>query len=39
MMYVVPGMPLPEPPKHDVALVAIDESDETAPCWAKLRNS
>ena len=31
MMYVVPGMPLPEPPEHDVALVAIDESDETAP--------
>ena len=31
MMYVVPGAPLPEPPEHDVALVAIDESDETAP--------
>ena len=31
MMYVVPGTPLPEPPEHDVALVAIDESDETAP--------
>jgi len=31
MMYVVPGTVLPEPPAHDVALVAIDESDETAP--------
>ncbi|MGH6725675.1 MAG: ATP-grasp domain-containing protein [Pseudolabrys sp.] len=31
MMYVVPGTTLPMPPEHDVALVAIDESDETAP--------
>lgn len=31
MMYVVPGAPLPEPLEHDVALVAIDESDETVP--------
>src|SRR5664279_5510496 len=31
MMYVVPGTVLPEPPEHDVALVAIDESDATAP--------
>jgi hypothetical protein len=31
MMYVVPGMTLPEQPEHDVALVAIDESDGTAP--------
>ena len=31
MMYVVPGAPLPAPTEHDVALVAIDESDETAP--------
>jgi hypothetical protein len=31
MMYVVPGTALPESPEHDVALVAIDESDETAP--------
>ncbi len=31
MMYVVPGAPLPEPPEHDVALVGIDELDETAP--------
>ena len=31
MMYVVPGRALPEPPEHDVAIVAIDESDETAP--------
>lgn len=45
MMYVVPGTTLPEPPEHDVALVAIDESDETAPvlreisgfvkCWPR----
>ena len=31
MMYVVPGMVLPKPPEHDVALVAIDESDATVP--------
>jgi hypothetical protein len=31
MMYVVPGTLLPEPLEHDVALVAIDESDETLP--------
>lgn len=31
MMYVVPGAPLPAPPEHDVALVAIDGSDEAAP--------
>jgi hypothetical protein len=31
MMYVVPGTKLPEPPEHDVVLVAIDESDATAP--------
>ena len=31
MMYVVPGAPLPEPPEHDVALVAVDGSDEAAP--------
>jgi hypothetical protein len=31
MMYVVPGELLPELPEHDVALVAIDESDETLP--------
>jgi hypothetical protein len=31
MMYVVPGTVMAEPPEHDVALVAIDESDETAP--------
>ena len=30
MMYVVPGAPLPEPPEHDVALVAIDGSDAAA---------
>jgi hypothetical protein len=31
MMYVVPGAPLPQPPEHDVALVAIDGSDAAAP--------
>ena len=31
MMYVVPGTVLPQPPEHDVAVVAIDESDETLP--------
>ena len=31
MMYVVPGAALPEPPEHDVAMVAIDESDATQP--------
>ncbi len=31
MMYVVPAAPLPAPPEHDVALVAINESDEAAP--------
>jgi hypothetical protein len=30
MMYVVPGAPLPQPPEHDVALVAIDGSDAAA---------
>ena len=31
MMYVVPGAPVPAIPQHDVAMVAVDESDETAP--------
>jgi hypothetical protein len=31
MVYVVPGLPLPEPPEHDVAFVAVDESDENQP--------
>ena len=31
MMYVVPGTVLPEPPEHDVALVAAVESDENMP--------
>jgi hypothetical protein len=31
MMYVVPNLPLPKPPEHDVALVAAVESDETLP--------
>ena len=30
MMYVVPGASLPQPPEHDVALVAIDGSDAAA---------
>src|SRR5215831_1582740 len=29
IIYAVPGTPLPEPPEHDVAMVAIDESDAT----------
>ena len=31
MMYVVPGMAVPQPPEHDVALVAVDSSGEAAP--------
>jgi hypothetical protein len=38
MMYVVPGRTLPQPPEHDVAIVAIDESDETAPVLRKITN-
>jgi hypothetical protein len=30
MMYVVPGMTPPPPPEHDVALVAVDSSGESA---------
>jgi hypothetical protein len=30
MAYVVPGMVLPQPPEHDVALVAVDSSGESA---------
>ena len=36
MMYVVPGAPLPEVPEHDIALVAIDELDATAPVLREL---
>ena len=36
MMYVVPGTVLPQPPEHDVALVAIDESDETVPVLCEI---
>ncbi len=36
-LYVVPGVPLPSPlPEHDVAFVAIGESDENAPSLAAL---
>ena len=31
MVYVLPGMPLPDIPDHDVALVAVAESDENQP--------
>jgi hypothetical protein len=30
MMYVVPGLAAPPPPEHDVALVAVDSSGESA---------
>lgn len=30
MVYVVPGMGSPQPPEHDVALVAVDSSGESA---------
>jgi glutathione synthase/RimK-type ligase-like ATP-grasp enzyme len=36
MIYVVPGMPLPEIPDHDVALVAVAESDENQPVLAEI---
>ncbi|HZT25896.1 MAG TPA: hypothetical protein VFA57_09360 [Pseudolabrys sp.] len=36
MVYVVPGLPLPEAPEHDLAIVAIDESDATQPLLAEL---
>jgi hypothetical protein len=36
MIYVVPGMPLPEPPEHDIAFVAMDESDENQPVLREL---
>jgi hypothetical protein len=36
-LYVVPGLPLPSPlPEHDIAFVAIGESDENAPSLAVL---
>jgi len=31
MMFVVPNAAIPAPPEHDVAMVAIDESDQTQP--------
>jgi glutathione synthase/RimK-type ligase-like ATP-grasp enzyme len=38
-LYVVPGLPLPSPlPEHDVAFVAIGESDENAASLAALEN-
>jgi hypothetical protein len=36
MVYVVPGMPLPEIPDHEVALVAAAESDENQPVLAQI---
>jgi hypothetical protein len=37
MVYVAPGLPLPRPlPDHDVALVAIAESDENQPLLREL---
>lgn len=39
-LYVVPGVPLPSPlPEHDVAFVAIGESDENAPSLAALASA
>ena len=39
-LYVVPGVPLPSPlPEHDVAFVAIGESDENAPSLAMLERA
>jgi hypothetical protein len=38
ILYVLPGTSLPEPPEHDVALVAIDESDETLPVLREISN-
>jgi glutathione synthase/RimK-type ligase-like ATP-grasp enzyme len=38
-LYVVPGLPLPSPlPEHDVAFIAIGESDENAPSLAVLES-
>jgi hypothetical protein len=37
MVYVVPGLPLPHPlPEHDVAFVAVAESDENQPLLREL---
>jgi hypothetical protein len=36
MLYIVPGEPLPEIPDHDVAIVAIAESDENQPVLAEV---
>jgi hypothetical protein len=36
MMYVLPGDPLPETPQHDVALVAVAESDQNQPILSQI---
>ncbi len=36
-LYVLPGLPLPEPlPEHDIAIVAVGESDDNAPILAEI---
>jgi len=36
MLYILPGEPLPEIPEHDVALVAVAESDENQKILAEI---
>jgi glutathione synthase/RimK-type ligase-like ATP-grasp enzyme len=36
MVYVLPGVPLPELPEHDVALVAVTESDKNQPILSEI---
>ncbi len=39
MIYVIPGMPLPKPiPEHDIALVAVAESDENQTVLKEIGN-
>ena len=36
-LYIVPGLPLPEPlPEHDIAIVAVPDSDETREALAEI---